>query len=162
MKKFSLILALALFCSPAFAQEAAKPSADTIAEDARIAREAGDVEVSAERLALAEQMHDVWPIRTRMERALDNVAEGFPPERQAEVKATMRRSIQFNQLEEESIKAMAEIFTAEELQAMIDFYGSETGRSISAKTSDYELALRPVITRMIDKAMADMRLGTPK
>lgn len=118
--------------------------------------------VSKERLALAEKMHEIWPIRVRMERALDGVAENFPEERRTEIRATMRRSIQWSVLEDESIKAMADIFTEEELQAMIDFYGSETGRSISAKTGDYEMALRPVLTKMIDKAMLDMRLGAPQ
>ena len=42
---------------------------------------------------------------------------------------------------------------------MIEFYGSETGRSISAKTADYETALRPSIVQMIDKAMLDLKTG---
>ena len=124
--------------------------------------EAVEAPVSKERLQLAEKMHEIWPIRVRMERALDSVAENFPEERRTEIRATMRRSIQWSVLEDESVKAMAEIFTEEELQAMIDFYGSEVGRSISAKTGDYEAALRPVITKMIDKALLDMRLGTPQ
>ncbi len=124
--------------------------------------DAVEAPVSKERLELAEKMHEIWPIRVRMERALDSVADNFPEERRTEIRATMRRSIQWSVLEDESVKAMAEIFTEEELQAMIDFYGSEVGRSVSAKTGDYESALRPVITKMIDKALLDMRLGTPQ
>lgn len=126
------------------------------------AQDEADAPVSKERLELAEKMHEVWPIRVRMERALDSVAESFPEERRTEIRATMRRSIQWTVLEDESIKAMAEIFTEEELQAMIDFYGSDVGRAVSSKTGDYEAALRPAITKMIDKALLDMRLGTPQ
>ncbi len=114
---------------------------------------------SAERLKLAEQMHEIWPVRTRIEAAIASVAEQLPVDKQAQAKAKMRQSIQFDQVQEESIKAMADTFTAEELKAMIAFYGSETGRSISAKTSDYELALRPVMTKMMDKAMLDLKTG---
>lgn len=140
-----LILALSLVCLsfPASAQEAVSPIS---AEE-------------QERLDLATKMHDVWPVRPRVEAALDSIATNFPEDKQAEVKAALRKSIQFDELEEESIKAMAEIFTAQELTAMIEFYGSETGRAISAKTSDYELALRPVMVKMIDKAMLDLRTG---
>ena len=139
MKTLSLFLTLLLLALPAYAQEEV---------------------VSQRQLELAGKMHEIWPIRTRVEAAIDAVAQNFPPEKQAEMKAKMRKNIQFDQLEEESTKAMASIFTEEELQAMIDFYGSDTGRAISAKTSDYELALRPVIIKMMDKAMLDLRTGT--
>lgn len=142
MKKLSLILALVLLSTPAFAQgEAAEPAA------------------SAKRLELAGKMHEIWPIRTRMETAIDSVAEGFPEDKRVEIKAAMRKSVQFDQLEEASIKAMAETYTEEELTAMIDFYGSETGRTISAKTSQYEFALRPIMVQMIDKAILSLRTG---
>jgi len=111
------------------------------------------------RLELATRMHEIWPIRMRVESALDAVAGGFPPERQAEGKARLRQSVKYDLLEEESIKSMADIFTAQELQAMIDFYGSEVGKSISTKTADYELLMRPAMVRMLDKAVLDLRLG---
>jgi hypothetical protein len=117
-------------------------------------------EPSREKLELAEKMHDVWPIRPRIEAAYDSVAEGFPPERQAEVKAALRKATNFDEMEEASIKAMANLFTVEELKAMIDFYGSDTGRSISAKTPEYEAALRPSVDKMINKAMMDLRVGS--
>lgn len=143
MKQLILFLLLVVLSAPVMAQDASPLSAD-----------------EQKRLELSTKMHDVWPIRPRVESALDAIAKNFPDDRQAEVKASLRKSIQFNQLEEESTKAMAEIFTAEELQAMIDFYGSEAGKSISAKTSDYELALRPIMVKMIDKAMLDLRTGS--
>jgi hypothetical protein len=143
MKTFPLILAILLLATPAFAQgEAAAPEA-----------------IPSSRLELAQKMHEIWPIRTRMETAIDSIAEGFPEEKQPEIKAAMRKSMKFDQLEEASVKAMAETFTEAELQEMITFYGSETGRSISAKTGLYEQALRPIMMQMIDKAMLDLRTG---
>lgn len=141
---FLLYLAVCLLTSPVMAQGQSTPDAPVVAET----------------LALAEKMHEVWPIRIRVESAIEAVSKNFPEERQAEVKAAMRKNIQFDLVEEESIKAMATTYTAEELQAMIDFYGSETGRSISAKTTDYEMALRPIFVKMMDKAMLDLKTGT--
>lgn len=115
--------------------------------------------VTKAQLELAGQMHDIWPIRTRIESAYDSVAKQFPEERQPEVKALLRKSTDFDELEEASIKAMAQTFTEEELKTMIAFYGSDVGRSISAKTDDYEAAIRPTIDKMISKAMMDLRVG---
>ncbi len=135
---FTAFLALLVLASPASAQDQ------------------GDQKT---RLELAQKMHEIWPVRTRIESALESVSQSFPEERRAEVKAEMRKAIQFKEVEEESIRAMADTFTVAELQAMLDFYGSETGRAVSAKTSDYEGALRPVLTRMMDKAMMSLRTG---
>lgn len=143
MKKLSLILALLLLATPAFAQEEAPAEAA----------------LPQSRLELAQKMHQIWPIRTRMETAINSVSEAFPEEKRAEIKAALRKNIQYDQLEEASIKAMAETYTDEELEKMIEFYGSETGRSISAKTGDYEVALRPIIVKMIDRAMLDIKTG---
>ncbi|HEU4838357.1 MAG TPA: DUF2059 domain-containing protein, partial [Micavibrio sp.] len=118
MKKLSLILALILFATPAFAQDSA-PLGESVPQS---------------RLDLAQKMHEVWPIRTRMETAINSVGEAFPEEKRAEIKAALRKNIKYDQLEEASIEAMAETYTDEELEKMIEFYGSETGRSISAKT----------------------------
>lgn len=142
MKIFPLLIALIFVAAPVAAQE---KSADA---------------VTPKRLELAGQMHEIWPIRTRIETALDGIAQNFPEERRAEIKAAMRKSIQFDQVQEASIRAMAETFTEEELEEMIRFYGSDVGRSISAKTADYEMALRPVFMQMLDKAALDLRTGS--
>ena len=152
MKTFPLIAALVLLATPAFAQGEAATTTDAPA--------AAEAAIPASRLELAQKMHEIWPIRTRMETAIDSIAEGFPAEKQPEIKAAMRKSMKFDQLEEASVKAMAETFTEEELKEMITFYGSETGRSISAKTGLYEDALRPIMMQMVDKAMLDLRTGT--
>ena len=152
MRYFLFILLVSAFPMSAMAQEDGTPvsAAETLP---------AEEQVSAEQLQLAKKMHDIWPIRSRIETAIDMVAQNAPPAKQAELKARMRRAIQFDQVEEESIRAMAATFTAQELQAMINFYGSDTGRSISAKTQDYEAVMRPVIVKMLDKAMLDLKTG---
>lgn len=122
------------------------------------AEETQDLEV-ARRLELARQMHELWPVRTRVEEALDILSEQIQPDKQLEFKAAMRKAIQFNELEAESVKAMADTFTTEELEAMVAFYGSKAGRSVSAKTKDYQLALQPIMTRMMDAALMDLKTG---
>lgn len=113
-----------------------------------------------ERLELSRKMHEIWPVRPKVENALDIVAEQIQPQERLKFKAGMRKAIKFEALEEASIDAMADIFTVKELKAMIAFYGSKEGRSVSYKTSDYERALEPVLTKMMDKALLDVKLGS--
>ena len=155
MKHLILLLALVCVSGSVMAQEAEKAD-DVVSSVATPPVSDAD---EKERLALAEKMHEIWPIRIRMENAIDNVAEQVPEERRAEIKAAMRKSMNYDKLQEESIKAMVKTFTVDELKAMIDFYGSDVGRSISGKTSVYESALQPALTGMMDKAMLDLRTG---
>lgn len=111
------------------------------------------------RLKLARDMHKIWPVRPKIERALDRIAKQIEPQNRMRFKSAMRKAINFNTVEQTSIESMADIFTAKELEAMIAFYGSKEGRSVSFKTDDYERALQPVLVKMLDKAILDTKLG---
>lgn len=112
-----------------------------------------------QRLELSREMHEIWPIRPKVESALDNLVQQVEPQNRMQMKSALRKAIKFGALEEASIDAMADIFTEDELKAMIDFYGSKEGRSVSFKTDDYERALQPIMIKMIDKALLEARLG---
>lgn len=164
---FSLVLGV--ISSPAFAQaekaDAAAPATPpeaTAPAAADAAVTAAREQIPAETLKLAREMHEVWPMRIRIERILDSIAEEFPPDKVDVVKATLRKSMKFDQLEEESIKAMATTYTADELRAMIAFYSSPEGRSVSTKTAEYEEKITPTMRTMVDKAMLDLKLGLQK
>lgn len=151
MKIITLVLLFSCLVFPASAQEtpaepATAPSPSVIPD-------------MDQRVALAEKMHDIWPVRPKVEEALDIAAQSFPEDERAAFKAGMRKAIKYDQLEEESIAAMAKIFTVPELQKMVDFYGSPEGRAVSAKTGDYAEMLQPVMTKMLDQALLQVRTG---
>ena len=149
--------------SPAMAQE----NADAVLAEQGVAEEALKEPVKAlqeddyeERLNLSRKMHEIWPVRPKVETALDIFAEQIEPQERAAFKAAMRKAIKFKALEEASVDAMADIFSIKELEAMIAFYGSKEGRSVSHKTGDYEKALEPVLVEMIDKALLNVKFGS--
>jgi len=115
-----------------------------------------------DRLELSKKMHEIWPIRQKIENALDVISQRLPQQERLKFKGAMRRSFDFDVLEKASIDAMADIFSEKELEKMIDFYGSKEGRSVSHKTSDYERALQPVIVKMMDKALLNAKMGSPE
>lgn len=159
IKYFSLLfLSFSLALPVAYAQDTEVVDEVATEEKAPIK----DIEADdnyEERLTLARQMHEIWPIRVKVESALDRIAEQIEGPQRLRFKAAMRQAIKFEALEQGSIDAMADIFTAKELDAMIAFYGSKEGRSVSYKTSDYESAIEPLLIKMIDKAILDTKLG---
>lgn len=161
----SFALSIALL-SPSQAQETAQQvTPETVAQEPTtegVIESADDLLGNADyenRLELSRKMHDIWPVRPKIEAVLDRIVEQIEPQNRMRFKSAMRKAIKFNALEEASIDAMADIFSAAELNAMIAFYGSKEGRSVSFKTDDYERALQPVMTKMIDKALLDTKLG---
>ena len=154
----SLLAVLALVSSPVVAQEDADKVLAEGAEKTEIKKQDdGDYK---KRLELSQKMHEIWPIRQKVENALDAVSERIQEKDRLKFKAAMRKSIKFDALEEASIDAMADIFSEAELEKMIDFYGSKEGRSVSHKTSDYEKALQPMMIKMLDKALLDAKMGS--
>lgn len=172
---FTLFVILAFSTAPVVAQEAAvaaEPAKESMVDKAlQMLKDKGEKERAVkpikdadpkELLALSKQMHEIWPMRQKVESALDSIAERLPEKDRVTFKGTMRRSIDFDALEAASIDAMADIFSEKELKKMIDFYGSKEGRSVSHKTGDYEKALQPLMIKMMDKAFLNAKLGTSK
>lgn len=141
-------------------ERAAVENVEDIIEEKAPIKDIAETDNYDERLNLSRKMHEIWPVRPKVENALDIVAETIPQQERLRFKAALRKAIQFEALEQASVEAMADIFTAKELQAMIAFYGSKEGRSVSFKTSDYEQALQPSLVKMIDKALLDVKLGS--
>ena len=151
---------LSIITSPAFAQDVPSIGGPAIidAPEDVAAYEAS----TKERLKLAQKMHEIWPIRQKVENALDNISERVPEKDRLKFKSGMRKAIDFDELEEQSIQAMADIYSGAELNKMIEFYGSKEGRSISTKNGDYERSLSPLMIKMVDKALLGAKMGSPK
>lgn len=153
---FIFLLTLVCFSFPAMAQE---ENADEAASKEEIQPIDANETPLEERVELSRKMHEIWPIRIKIENALDAIANNIPEGERVEFKSAMRKAINFDAMEQASIDAMADIYSGPELQAMIDFYGSKEGRSVSHKLLDYEQAMNPIMTQMVDKAILDVRLG---
>ncbi len=155
-----LAVSMMIFCAPLSAQETDNfVLLEPAAEEEQPVKDI-TVEDYEERLELAEAMHEIWPVREKIENSLERVAERLPQADRIKFKAAMRKNIEFEALENASIEAMAEVFTAKELTVMIDFYGSKEGRSVSHKTEDYEKLLQPELIKILDKAILDSKLGS--
>lgn len=111
------------------------------------------------RLKLAEKMHELRPVRDQVENAIEQYAQTQPPEERAAFMSAMRSVLNPKALERISIDAYAEVYTEEELKAMVEYYSKPEARSASDKYNDYAKIVYPEIVRMLDKAAMRVRTG---
>ena len=135
--KLLLPLALLLISAPAFAQA---PAADM-----------------KERVALATEFHKIRDLKSVIDRYVNAQDQGLSKEGRAKYREDMHRVFDYKKVEEESIQAMAETFTAPELKAMVDYYSKPEGRSAAEKLGDYDAKLTPILQKAMDQAFMDIR-----
>ena len=120
-------------------------------------------QVSAEnaeqRMELSRQLHEIKPIKPRIDKSIDNIARQMKNTDQRAFAATVKRILNYNAIKTASIKAMADIYTLEELEAMIEYYSKPEAKSAAEKQDEYQERVSPEITKMMDKALMEMRTG---
>ncbi|NCC23060.1 MAG: DUF2059 domain-containing protein [Alphaproteobacteria bacterium] len=111
------------------------------------------------KIDLARQMHAIRPAREQIDMAVDKVSELLPDQDRAKFQIAVRRMIDYKALERHSIEAMAQVFTVDELAAMVDFYSKPEAQHISEKLEEYNKLIEPEVFRMLDAAMMEVRTG---
>ena len=97
------------------------------------------------RRAAAERYLEAVPMKPMVRDMAVQIAGAMPePERSAFIRA-MTESTQIDVLENAAEQAMIRHFTAGEIEALADFYGSEEGRSVMQKMPLYMADVMPAI-----------------
>ena len=116
-------------------------------------------EDAVKRMELSKQLHEIKPIKPRIDRSIDQIASHLKQADQRTFAVTVKRILNYKAIETASIKAMAEIYTVPELEAMIEYYSKPEARSAAEKQDEYQDRLSPEITKMMDQALMEMRTG---
>jgi uncharacterized protein len=104
------------------------------------------------RVKMAEEYLRGVPIQEMMADMTEKVALSLPASDRELFKSLMTKYIDINVLNEATKRALTKYFTADELQAMSDFYGSPQGKSILKKMGSYMAELMPGIQTQMAKA----------
>ena len=131
MKKIALVLFFTLLTFPALALEDTKANR----------------EQQAARYLLATPPKEV------MDHMADQMAKTMPPDERAAFKSI------FGLIDMEAVtaimkEAMIKTFTADELKALADFYGSPAGRSAAKKQGSYMIDVMPRLQQEVVKAVS--------
>jgi len=102
----------------------------------------------------AERYLETTPPAAMFQDMAEKVALNLPPEKRDEFKALLTKHIDINSLTKIMKDAMVNTFTADELSALADFYGSDLGKSSMAKFGLYMAEVMPGLQAEIIKAQA--------
>lgn len=129
------------------------PVSETVAEKAAVAQPAEGVDSMEERLALSQELHDIRRVKDKILKDIDAISQSVPALEREDFKIYIETHMDFDDLEQKSIRYAAETFTVPELKAMIAYFGSDVGKSAEAKTEAYGARLGRDIQSQIDKAL---------
>jgi hypothetical protein len=94
------------------------------------------------------------PPKEMFQDAAEQMAKNLPAEQQSEFKNLMTKHLDIPALEKAMKEGMIKHFTADELKALADFYGSPVGKSAMKKFGVYMAEVMPSIQAEIMKAQA--------
>lgn len=82
------------------------------------------------------------------------LAQTLPPDQREEFKMLMTKHLDMNHVTAAIHAAMVKIFTADELHALAEFYGSPYGKSAMGKMGDYMAEVMPATMNEVQLAYA--------
>lgn len=104
---------------------------------------------STEKLALAKQYVQTVPVEADIRAAVDEMAAKAQPDQRVLFRSLADNSIDYGRLRTAAELNAAEIFSEEEIRAMITFFSSPEGKAVRAKMPQYEAKMQPVIMEVL-------------
>jgi hypothetical protein len=143
MKKTLLSIFLSgIFALPVYAQDAVTPE-----------------ELSA-RLDVARQYSEIVSMEDEVKKSIDNIVIQVPKDDRVLYRSILNRNMNIDRLNTTSELALAEIFTKEELEAMVAFYGTPEGKAIRDKMPEYQERLKPLFEEMLRDSIESFQSQT--
>jgi hypothetical protein len=109
----------------------------------------------------AERYLQATPPKALFADLAEKGAMNLPPEERQKFKDMMTSQLDIDALTKAMIDAMVKHFSAEELKALADFYGSPVGKSAMSKFGAYMADVMPAIQAEMIKAQAKTNQSKP-
>lgn len=129
------------------------------AQDAKESAVAAENSNMAEKIELATKMHQINPAREQIDMAINKVATAIPDAARDDFLLSVREAMDYDLVERESINAMAEVYTVEELRAMVAYYTSPEAVHLKERSKQYEEIFSPKVYEMLDRSIMKARTG---
>jgi hypothetical protein len=109
----------------------------------------------------ADRYLKAMPPKEMFEDLAEQMSQNMPPEQAQQFRTTMMKDVDIAALEKAMKAAMIKNFTAPELSALADFYGSAVGKSAMTKFRPYMADLMPALQAEMIKMQAKMAQQAP-
>lgn len=118
------------------------------------------------RAVQAERYLAAVPPQTMLNDMSTKMAQSLPEEQRAGFMALMTKHLDIGRITAAIKAAMVKTFSADELKALADFYGSEVGKSAMAKMGVYMSEVMPAtlneVQRALEKAQSEAHPKIPE
>ena len=111
----------------------------------------------AERKAAAERYMAVVPMSRLLDDTATEMAKQLPPDQQSAFMQMMKGAVRADVIERIAVEAMLKTFTAEELNALADFYGSKNGYNAMRKFGRYMALVMPALQQEVQRALRQIQ-----
>ncbi len=108
------------------------------------------------RVQQAERYMAAIPPEEMMQDMAQNMSMNLPPEQRQEFRSVLLEYLDIDVLSNAMTTSMVKAFTADELSALADFYGSSIAKSAMKKMGIYMADIMPVVQAEIMKAVGEM------
>jgi len=108
----------------------------------------------ANRTEQANNYLRVVPPESTMKDMTEKLAATLPENKRDVFRATMTKNFDIHALTDLMRDGMVKSFTADELKALADFYGTPAAQSAMAKMGNYMATIMPGLTAQLQKALA--------
>jgi hypothetical protein len=108
------------------------------------------------RWAAARRYLAAVPVSQLSDSTLKEVAKRLPEDKRAEFMSDFKDIFHADAIAEICLAAMVKHFTADELNALADFYGSKTGASIMSKFPPYMADVMPPLQEELRRATEEL------
>ncbi|WP_316415594.1 DUF2059 domain-containing protein [Mesoterricola silvestris] len=119
-------------------------------------------DTEANRLKAAERYLAATPVSELMNDLVEQMGKNQPSEKQAWIKTVMTNCLDMKAIETIMRKSMIKTFTADELNALADFYASPYGKSAMKKFGLYMADAMPETQQEIMKAVEKSKAMIPE
>lgn len=93
------------------------------------------------------------PPESMLNDMIEKVGKTLPPDQRAAFTSMLTKHLNLTRFTGAMRAALIKWFTADEIAAMADFYGSPAGKAIMKKMGDYMAELMPMMQEELGKAM---------
>jgi hypothetical protein len=114
------------------------------------------------RAAQADRYLAVAPPKELMDNMVQRVSQNMPESSRGQFVDALTKNLNMEVITKAMKDALIKTFTADELSAFADFYGSPNGKSAMSKLGLYMAAVMPTIQQEVTKAMQNSTGTTEK
>lgn len=112
-------------------------------------------DTNARKAAAADRYLAAVPVSKMLNEMYDEISQQVPPEKRGELVSTLRKKVRIDRIELVARENLVKVFSADELNALADFYQSKNGSSAMRKFGGYMAEIMPSVMQEIERAAKD-------